>query len=278
MSSRTQFLLVSIPVGLTPPLPTQPIHAQCRPANSSQEGQAHRTTRASALQSWEAEIDLKVLSRELQIPDPGFDRQWHLVSWAGIKLFWWSVLTRIAFIYSFTYPFVYLSIFYSFSFNRKINNGRVTLMLPAYGSKVWALRFLISSLFFIKWPYMFSSRRPYNYMMQELQVRDHRRHRRWWAGQSPWRSQRCIVSTSEKRDPCGYFWGARQRRSDSDFLQFTLWIKYAAGSYDFDDHTETPRLRLSDDKHGTRYAGEIAARQYNMYNISVAYEPQVSGW
>lgn len=52
---------------------------------------------------------------------------------------------------------------------------------------------------------------------------------------------------------------------------------FAEGSYDFNDHTDEPRPRLSDDKHGTRCAGEIAAVRNNVCGVGVAYDAKVGG-
>ena len=52
---------------------------------------------------------------------------------------------------------------------------------------------------------------------------------------------------------------------------------FAEGSYDFNDHTDEPRPRLSDDKHGTRCAGEIAAVKNNVCGVGVAYNAKVGG-
>ena len=52
---------------------------------------------------------------------------------------------------------------------------------------------------------------------------------------------------------------------------------FAAGSYDFNDHTEEPRPRLSDDKHGTRCAGEIAAVKNGVCGVGVAYNAKIGG-
>ena len=52
---------------------------------------------------------------------------------------------------------------------------------------------------------------------------------------------------------------------------------FAAGSYDFNDHTDEPRPRLSDDRHGTRCAGEIAAVRNNVCGVGVAYDSKVAG-
>ena len=52
---------------------------------------------------------------------------------------------------------------------------------------------------------------------------------------------------------------------------------YAPGSYDFNSHTELPEPRESDDQHGTRCAGEIAAVKNDVCGVGVAYEAKVSG-
>jgi kexin len=52
---------------------------------------------------------------------------------------------------------------------------------------------------------------------------------------------------------------------------------FAEGSYDFNDHTDEPRPRLNDDKHGTRCAGEIAAVKNNVCGVGVAYNSKVGG-
>lgn len=52
---------------------------------------------------------------------------------------------------------------------------------------------------------------------------------------------------------------------------------YAAGSYDFNDHNPVPSPKLSDDNHGTRCAGEIAAVRNDVCGLGVAYEGKVSG-
>jgi len=51
---------------------------------------------------------------------------------------------------------------------------------------------------------------------------------------------------------------------------------YAAGSYDFNDKTEEPKPRLSDDRHGTRCAGEVAAGKNNVCGVGVAYDARIS--
>ncbi|SNX83864.1 probable KEX2 - endoproteinase of late golgi compartment [Melanopsichium pennsylvanicum] len=52
---------------------------------------------------------------------------------------------------------------------------------------------------------------------------------------------------------------------------------YAPGSYDFNSHTELPEPRESDDQHGTRCAGEIAAVKNDVCGVGVAYKAKVSG-
>lgn len=52
---------------------------------------------------------------------------------------------------------------------------------------------------------------------------------------------------------------------------------YAAGSWDFNDHVPEPEPRLSDDQHGTRCAGEIAAAANDACGVGVAYEAQIAG-
>lgn len=52
---------------------------------------------------------------------------------------------------------------------------------------------------------------------------------------------------------------------------------FAGGSYDFNAHTDLPEPRLSDDQHGTRCAGEIAAMKNDVCGVGVAYDAHVSG-
>lgn len=52
---------------------------------------------------------------------------------------------------------------------------------------------------------------------------------------------------------------------------------YAAGSYDFNDKTEEPRPRLSDDRHGTRCAGEVSAARNDVCGVGVAYDSKIAG-
>lgn len=52
---------------------------------------------------------------------------------------------------------------------------------------------------------------------------------------------------------------------------------FAAGSYDFNDQTDEPKPRLSDDRHGTRCAGEIAAVRNGVCGVGVAYNAKIGG-
>jgi len=54
-------------------------------------------------------------------------------------------------------------------------------------------------------------------------------------------------------------------------------IQFAKGSYDFNDQSSEPKPRLSDDRHGTRCAGEIAAVRNNVCGVGVAYDAKVAG-
>ncbi|ORX74393.1 hypothetical protein DL89DRAFT_273746 [Linderina pennispora] len=49
------------------------------------------------------------------------------------------------------------------------------------------------------------------------------------------------------------------------------------GSYDFNDKTKLPTPRLSDDYHGTRCAGQIAAKRNDVCGVGVAYGAKVAG-
>jgi len=51
----------------------------------------------------------------------------------------------------------------------------------------------------------------------------------------------------------------------------------AKGSFDFNNNDPLPRPRLSDDYHGTRCAGEIAAVRNDVCGVGVAYDSKVSG-
>lgn len=52
---------------------------------------------------------------------------------------------------------------------------------------------------------------------------------------------------------------------------------YAEGSWDFNDPGPHPKPRLSDDHHGTRCAGEIAAARNDVCGVGVAYDSKISG-
>lgn len=52
---------------------------------------------------------------------------------------------------------------------------------------------------------------------------------------------------------------------------------YAEGSYDFNDKTNEPRPRLSDDRHGTRCAGEVSAVKNDVCGVGVAYDSKIAG-
>lgn len=61
---------------------------------------------------------------------------------------------------------------------------------------------------------------------------------------------------------------------DSDDLRDNY---FPAGSYDFNDKVADPKPRLSDDHHGTRCAGEIAAVRNDVCGVGIAYDGKVSG-
>ncbi|KAI9802222.1 MAG: hypothetical protein M1825_002943 [Sarcosagium campestre] len=52
---------------------------------------------------------------------------------------------------------------------------------------------------------------------------------------------------------------------------------FADGSFDFNDKGPEPRPRLSDDKHGTRCAGEVAAVKNDVCGVGVAWDAKVAG-
>ncbi|KAF2426497.1 hypothetical protein EJ08DRAFT_373680 [Tothia fuscella] len=52
---------------------------------------------------------------------------------------------------------------------------------------------------------------------------------------------------------------------------------FGEGSYDFNDQVDEPKPRLSDDQHGTRCAGEVAAAKNDVCGVGVAYDSKVSG-
>lgn len=61
---------------------------------------------------------------------------------------------------------------------------------------------------------------------------------------------------------------------DSDDLRDNY---FREGSYDFNDHVKDPKPRLSDDKHGTRCAGEVAAAKNDACGVGVAWDSKISG-
>ncbi|KAI0149909.1 peptidase S8/S53 domain-containing protein [Hypoxylon sp. NC0597] len=52
---------------------------------------------------------------------------------------------------------------------------------------------------------------------------------------------------------------------------------YADGSYDFNDQRPEPRPTLSDDRHGTRCAGEVGAARNDVCGVGVAYDSKIAG-
>jgi kexin len=52
---------------------------------------------------------------------------------------------------------------------------------------------------------------------------------------------------------------------------------FAEGSHDFNDHEDLPTPKLSDDRHGTRCAGEIAAGRNDVCGVGLAYDAKISG-
>lgn len=52
---------------------------------------------------------------------------------------------------------------------------------------------------------------------------------------------------------------------------------YAEGSWDFNNPGPDPKPRLSDDRHGTRCAGEIAAARNDVCGVGMAYDSKISG-
>lgn len=52
---------------------------------------------------------------------------------------------------------------------------------------------------------------------------------------------------------------------------------FAEGSYDFNDHEPLPVPKLSDDRHGTRCAGEVAAGRNDACGVGLAYDSRISG-
>ncbi|KAL4077277.1 peptidase S8/S53 domain-containing protein [Scleroderma yunnanense] len=51
----------------------------------------------------------------------------------------------------------------------------------------------------------------------------------------------------------------------------------AEHSYDFNDHTDLPTPVLSDDRHGTRCAGQIGAVKNDVCGVGLAYESKIAG-
>ncbi|KAF2969015.1 hypothetical protein GQX73_g4545 [Xylaria multiplex] len=52
---------------------------------------------------------------------------------------------------------------------------------------------------------------------------------------------------------------------------------YAFGSWDFNDNRAEPRPTLSDDRHGTRCAGEVSAAKNDVCGLGVAYDSKIAG-
>ncbi|CAE7202386.1 hypothetical protein PTNB85_08326 [Pyrenophora teres f. teres] len=52
---------------------------------------------------------------------------------------------------------------------------------------------------------------------------------------------------------------------------------FAEGSHDYNDHEDLPTPKLSDDRHGTRCAGEIAAGRNDACGVGLAYDARISG-
>ncbi|KAJ6436048.1 subtilisin like protease [Purpureocillium lavendulum] len=52
---------------------------------------------------------------------------------------------------------------------------------------------------------------------------------------------------------------------------------FAAGSWDFNDPGPEPKPRLSDDRHGTRCAGEVSAVRNDVCGVGVAYDSKIAG-
>ena len=52
---------------------------------------------------------------------------------------------------------------------------------------------------------------------------------------------------------------------------------FAEGSWDFNEHDSEPRPTHSDDKHGTRCAGEVAAVRNDVCGVGVAYDANIAG-
>lgn len=52
---------------------------------------------------------------------------------------------------------------------------------------------------------------------------------------------------------------------------------FAEGSWDFNDDDPEPKPELSDDNHGTRCAGEVAAARNDICGVGVAYDSRIAG-
>lgn len=59
--------------------------------------------------------------------------------------------------------------------------------------------------------------------------------------------------------------------------RLTNLFQYAEGSYDYNDHEDLPKPKLSDDHHGTRCAGQIAAVKNGVCGVGIAYDSKVAG-
>ncbi|KAG9004986.1 pheromone processing endoprotease [Tulasnella sp. 427] len=60
----------------------------------------------------------------------------------------------------------------------------------------------------------------------------------------------------------------------SDDLAANYWPR---GSWDYNDHIPDPLPKLSDDQHGTRCAGEVAAGRNDVCGLGVAYDSKIAG-
>lgn len=56
-----------------------------------------------------------------------------------------------------------------------------------------------------------------------------------------------------------------------------IFSKDADNSYDFNDHTDLPTPVLSNDNHGTRCAGQVAAVKNDVCGVGLAYKSKVAG-
>ncbi|KAJ1557927.1 pheromone processing endoprotease [Nowakowskiella sp. JEL0078] len=52
---------------------------------------------------------------------------------------------------------------------------------------------------------------------------------------------------------------------------------FAEGSYDFNDHRKLPTPTTPEDHHGTRCAGEVAAKRNSMCGVGIAWDARISG-